>query len=149
MKRVIIIILIVVIGFITVLNLKRNSNEFNKRNSFEKFMLYYYEREFEGEIIKKFIDKSDHSSEKIILKDSNNEIVIYLNYESKHIFNKFMKGDSISKKRNSYSIKIIRDGKIDSIKFNFEGYYKRHHYHHDMDTVISNILEKNKTNAQQ
>ncbi|HRW21694.1 MAG TPA: hypothetical protein PLO05_09845 [Bacteroidales bacterium] len=75
----------------------------------------YKKEEFQGTIIKKFIDKNEHSFKKVIITENQDKRTILFDIETSGIYDYFEIGDSIIKEKGTLEVRIIR---------------------HDLDTIL-------------
>lgn len=69
----------------------------------------YRARNFSGLIVDKYIDRKQHSYEKIVINENNQERVIIFNPEKGGLFNFLEVGDSIIKTEGNLKVLVIRE----------------------------------------
>ena len=86
----------------------------SKREFAIKIIDSYEQEKFTGTIINKYIDKNEHSFNKIIIQEDNRERTLLFDQEIGGIYNFFNVGDSIVKKEGSLKVRVKR-GKLDTV----------------------------------
>jgi len=134
-------LMIVPVAFVLIPIFNKNfENKYLK--SFEETVFNYYKSSFSGIIVKKFIDKENHSSRKIVLRNGKIEKVIYLDFQRDALFNRFQVNDTLTKLANQCEISLKRNGNKMSLKFNFENHVDREKYHKNLDSIIFKYLNR-------
>ncbi len=134
-------VIIVPLAFVLI-PIFNNNFEDKYLSSFEETVFIYYKSSFSGVVVKKFIDKENHSSRKIVLRNGKIEEVIYLDFQRNVLFNSIKVNDTLIKLTNQSKISLKRNGNEMSFKFNFENHVDREKYHKNLDTIVLKYLNR-------
>lgn len=74
----------------------------------------YRQEKFSGVIVDKFIDKEEHMSKKVIVRDKYGEKVVLFNLEAGGLYDYLIVGDSVIKNDGEIKLRVIRND-IDTI----------------------------------
>jgi len=70
---------------------------------------YYKRKEFKGLVIKKFIDKYQHNSRTIIIKENNDNDTLIMDFVMGNVYQYIKEGDSLSKNKGSLDLNLKRN----------------------------------------
>ena len=73
------------------------------------YLNYYYSESLNGVILKKYIDKRNHSIKTIQIRTIDDTISLAFDFDNSGLFEYLIKGDSISKNQNSFQITVLRE----------------------------------------
>lgn len=79
----------------------------------------YRQEEFQGTIIKKFIDRNEHNFNKVIITEDQDIRTVLFDIETSGIYDYFEIGDSIIKEAGTLQIRVIRHDKDTVLKMKF------------------------------
>ena len=115
-RYILLINILLIVAAIIVLNKDLpSSSEINKM-AFDSIKLY----KFEGEVIKKFVDKKNHNHSTLILKNKYGEQNVILTRDKSNLFDFVQIGDSISKEYGYLNVYVIRDNKVHEIILDYK-----------------------------
>jgi len=75
---------------------------------------------YSGKITKKYIDRNDHSYEKVIINNENQNTTLRFSFEASGLYDYLRIGDSIIKKKDSLSVRVIRSHIDTTINMKFK-----------------------------